>query len=116
MEQSLRISPKSNLRNNNRKAKKEEILTIERAYYLGNKTLLIAFTNGVQKRLDFSPIFNQYVKGDYIQYARPSKFKKFIVANGNISWGSNEDVIFPVSFLYNHPKAQKEKEEVLYVM
>ena len=94
----------------------EKAVSIDKAYFLGNKTLLLSFTNGVQKRLDFSLIFKQYVKGDYEHYARPSKFKRFVVANGIISWGKNEDVIFPVSFLYNHVKARKEKEEILYVL
>ncbi len=116
MEQRIRVSPKGRLRNNTNKTQKEEVITISNAYYLGNMTLLLTFSNGVQKRLDFTTIFQHHLKGYYEQFSNPSKFKRFVLANGNISWGKNEDVIFPVSFLYNHPKAKKEKEEVLYVI
>lgn len=116
MEQSIRLSSKSRLRNNQTKTKKEETIAIKKADYLGGFMLVLTFNNGVQKRLDFLPIFNQTLLGYYEQFKKPAKFKKFVVANGNISWGANEDVIFPVIFLYNHPKAKKEKEEVLYVL
>ncbi len=116
MEQSIRVSPKSRLRNSTRKTKKEEVVTIANAQHLCNMILLLTFSNEVQKRLDFSTIFRQHLNGYYEQFAAPAKFKRFVVANGNISWGKNEDVIFPVSFLYNHPKAKREKEEVLYVI
>ncbi len=95
---------------------KEEALLITHAFYLGNHTLLLQFSNGIQKRLDFLPLLRQYAKGDYATYLNKEKFKRFILANGNISWGKNEDIIFPVLFLYNHPKAKKEREEVLYVI
>ena len=116
MGKSIRLSSKSRLRNNQSETQKEESVIITKAFHLGNFTLLLAFSDCVQKRLDFSSIFKQTLKGYYEQFLEPSKFKKFVVANGNISWSKNEDVIFPVHFLYNHPKAKKEKEEVLYVL
>jgi len=116
MEQSIRVASKRKLRKSEGKAQEEKSLSIIKAFYLGNHTLLLSFNNGVQKKLDFLPLFQQYLKEDYLQYVQLSRFKKFIVANGNIYWGKNEDVIFPVSFLYNHPKSRIEKEEVLYVI
>ena len=98
------------------KFQKEETLSIIKAYYLGNLTLSLTFSNGVQKRLNFSPLFRKHLKGYYKQFLQPPFFKTFIVANGNVSWGENEDVIFPVSFLYNQQKALTEKDEVLYVL
>jgi len=55
------------------------------------------------------------VKGTYTKYASQPAFRKFIIKNGNIYWGKNEDVIFPVSFLYNNSLAKNIKEEILYV-
>lgn len=116
MEQSIRISSKSRLRNNKRKTQTEEKITIENAYYLGAFTILLFFSNGKQKKFDFLPLFSKYVKGDFTKYALPSAFKKFRVANGNIYWGKNEEVIFPVDFLYSNKNATLVSEEILYVI
>lgn len=117
MEPGIHISQKSKLRSGKTKDKKNtETLSIEKAYYLGGFDVLIFFSDGVQKRIDFLPIFSKHVTGDFSEYATPSVFKKFIVENGNIYWGKNEDVIFPVSFLYHSPHARRQKEEILYVL
>jgi hypothetical protein len=115
MEQSLRLSPKGKLSGNKQK-NKEEKLGIEKAYFLGGFTILIFFNNGVQKQINFLPIFARYVKGEFTKYATSQQFKKFIVRNGNIYWGRNEDVIFPVSYLYNSTHSKRIKEEVLLVL
>lgn len=104
------------MRSNKPKTKKNEEIKIEQAYYLGGYIILLFFSNGKQKKVDFLPIFSKYVKGDFTKYITPSAFKKFIVANGNIYWGKNEDVIFPVHFLYANKNATVIPEEVLYVI
>lgn len=77
----------------------QEILKIKSAKYINDFTIAISLTNGKTKLVDFNPIFHKYVKGEYMDYFDPQKFKKFIVKHGNIYWGENEDVIFPVDFL-----------------
>ncbi len=86
-----------NCRDNNKK-KKEQNLTIVKANLLGGYKILLTFSEGLQRIIDFQPIFNKYVKGYYSKYYLPENFKKFIVENGNIYWGKNEGVIFSVSF------------------
>ena len=99
MEPGIHISQKSKLRSGKAKDKKEtKTLSIEKAHYLGGFNILVFFFFLVQKRIDFLPIFSKHVTGDFSEYATPSVFKKFIVENGNIYWGKNEDIIFPVSF------------------
>ena len=56
------------------------------------------------------------MKGDYVKYLSLPLFRKFKVETGNIYWGKNEDIIFPVSFLYNNTGAKTVKEEILYVL
>ena len=104
------------MRNNKRKTQTEEKITIENAYYLGAFTILLFFSNGKQKKINFLPIFSKYAEGDFSKYVLPSVFKKFIVANGNIYWGKNEDIIFPVHFLYSNKNATVVSEEILYVI
>ena len=84
---------------------------------VGAFTILLFFSNGKQKKLDFLPIFSKYVKGDFSKYALQSAFKKFRVANGNIYWGKNEEVIFPISSFFKDTVLNaKAPEELLYVI
>jgi hypothetical protein len=66
--------------------------------------------------VDFEPIFKKYVQGEFAVFAEPIPFKKFIVANGNIYWGKNEDVIFPAQNLYDSRHSKLVDEEILYVL
>ena len=91
-------------------------MKIERAYYLCEYCILVFFSNGKQKIINFQPLLLKYAKGHYSKYLKQTLFTKFQVANGNISWGKNEDIIFPVSFLYNNRNAKIQKEEILYVI
>jgi hypothetical protein len=89
--------------------------------YVHDFIIAITFSDGIGCKVtglvDFLPLFHKYVKGDNLKYFTPGNFKKFIVKNGNIYWGKNEDVVFPVSLLL---KAKKENdttdEEILYVI
>lgn len=118
MDKSVHRTSRSKLRSNKSEIKKKKLLnlTITKAFYLGNFSVVLFFNNGIQKIIDFHPIFSKYLHGDYAKYKELKAFKKFIVKNGNIFWGKNEDVIFPVDFLYNHPSSKKTKEEILYVL
>ncbi|MCW3111403.1 MAG: hypothetical protein JWQ09_5909 [Segetibacter sp.] len=116
MEQSIHKPSGSRLRSNNNKAEKEENLTVVKARHLGGYKILIWFSNGKQRIIDFEALFSKFVKGEYNKWFLPSNFKKFGVSNGNIFWGKNEEVIFPVSFLYKSKYGRTQKEEVLYVM
>ena len=86
------------------------------AHFLGGHKIFLNFSNGLQRIINFQPIFNKYVKGYYAKYFLPENFKKFIINNGNIYWGKNEDVIFPVLFLLKSKQGVTQKEEVLYVI
>lgn len=116
MEQSIHKSSSSRVRNNNSKAEKEEILKVVKASYLGSHQILIWFSNGKQRIVNFEPLFLKFAKGEYTFWYHPSNFKKFQVDNGNIFWGTNEEVIFPVSFLYKSKYGKTQKDEILYVI
>jgi len=90
-------------------------LMIKSAKYINDFIIAISLTNGEIKLVDFLPLFHKYVKGENLNYFAPQKFKKFIVKNGNIYWGENEDVIFPVDFLLEDT-SRNNPEEILYVI
>lgn len=101
------------MRSRNQKIEQKN-LSIRSAKYIHDFIIAVYFSSGEKKLIDFLPLFHQYVKGNNLKYFAPQNFKKFIVKNGNIYWGKNEDVIFPVSLLI-----EKEKdlaEETLYII
>jgi len=67
------------------------------------------FNNDEQCIVNFLPLFSK-LSGAYEKYSQLKTFKKFVVENGNIFWGKNEAVIFPVSLLYNGALSKKPKE------
>jgi hypothetical protein len=56
-------------------------------------------------------MFHKYVKGDNLKYFAP---KKLTVKNGNLYWGKNEEVIFPISLLFD--EENDFSEDTLYVI
>ncbi len=93
----------------------EENITIKSAKYIRDFMIAMSFTNGETKLFDFLSLFQKHVKGENIKYFAPQNFKKFIVKNGNIYWGRNEDVIFPVSILLEDQQ-NDSTEEILYIL
>jgi hypothetical protein len=116
MEQSFHISSKGRIRHSKRKNNEAETLSIIKAEYLCGYKILIYFFNSRQRVVDFQPIFLKYVKGEYSKYFEIGNFKKFVIKDGNISWGKNEDIIFPVAFLYKTKHGETQREEVVYVI
>lgn len=116
MEQSIHLPAKSRIRVHHKTAPQEEGLKIKKASFIAGKKILIEFSNGKSKMVDFEPIFKKYVKGDFSFFADPIQFKSFKVAGGNLFWGENEDVIFPVQSIYNSRYSKLVEEEILYIL
>lgn len=116
----VHISQKGKVRRHKQKTGQISIAVVS-GRYVHDFIIAITFSDGVgwkiSRLVDFLPLFHKYVKGDNLKYFTPGNFKKFNVKNGNIYWGKNEDVIFPVSLLL---KGEKENdtsgEEILYVI
>ncbi|HEX4876657.1 MAG TPA: hypothetical protein VFV31_08300 [Chitinophagaceae bacterium] len=98
--------------------KTEQEINLVSGKYLHDFLIVLTFDiNGKKttKVVDFLPLFQLYVKGDNLHYFAPENFKKFIISNGHISWGKNEDVIFSVSSFFSQKKG-RIKEDVLFVI
>lgn len=112
----IHLSQKRKVRSHSQK-NKEENVTVVTARYISDFTIAVSFSCGRTQLVNFLPLFEKYVKGDNLKYFAPGRFKKFIVKNGNIYWGSNEDVIFPVSFFFKYTALQVEtSDEILYII
>lgn len=75
-------------------------LEVQKATYLDGYRLSIAFSNGKNKVVDFSQFITHTDKAALTKYKDLSNFKKFKVEDGNVVWGRNWDLIFPVHELY----------------
>lgn len=64
--------------------------------------LEIVFTDGHKQEVDFSEFLKRKTTPIYLkEYKTPTKFKKFKIENGNLVWGKDWDLIFPIAQLYN---------------
>ena len=75
-------------------------VSIKRATYLDGFRVCIDFTDGIQQTIDFKPFLEINKKGYLKKYSNPSAFKNFTIENGNLVWGKDWDLIFPISQLY----------------
>lgn len=74
-----------------------EILTIEKAEYIGEYKILAVFNNGEKKILDFTPIVNN-PKGICYKLRDIDYFKSFHLDPFTIDW--NNEIGFATEFLY----------------
>ena len=73
-------------------------ISVVSAEYKGELSLTVHFSDGSARDLDFSDFFKKHPQHD--KYAKPRKFKKFAISNGNLIWGRHADLEFPIQALY----------------
>lgn len=78
----------------------ETTVTVTNANYLQNYTLEVLFSDNTSQKVDFSDFLNTHFHPQYNKYKDINMFKKFHIEAGNIVWGTNWDLIFPVHQLY----------------
>lgn len=61
----------------------------------------LTFADGTEQIVDFRAPFAR-LRGYYARYREPEAFQRFQVDEGNLVWGENWDVIFPVHKLYDN--------------
>ena len=78
-------------------------LAVVSATYLDGYRLLVAFSDGTSQEIDFAPVLNQFGATDYrAAYRQPQHFRAFAIENGNLVWGEDWDLIFPVWKLHQN--------------
>ena len=80
---------------------KAKNIEVKDATYLDGFKLRVAFTDGKNKVVDFSKFITTNNKEALSKYKNFSNFKRFKIEDGNIVWGKNWDLIFPVHQLYS---------------
>ena len=75
-------------------------VTVKEAKYIDGFKLELLFSDNRKKVVDFSVFLQIHSHPQYNKYKKPSNFKKFSIENGNVVWGKDWDMIFPVYDLY----------------
>ena len=77
-----------------------ERLYITKAENMGNLTVSLTFSDNTVQTVDRGDLIRRQPHPQYNKYLDPRKFSRFTIDNGNIVWGKNWDLIFPVEHLY----------------
>ena len=85
-------------RTNHSKAVK--YIRVEKAVYQSGYKVRVSFSDGTEQVVDFGPYLAEYPHPQYNKYRDVELFKTFSVEMGNIVWGENWDLIFPVEQLH----------------
>ena len=77
-------------------------LRIEKADYIGKLTVMLTFNDGAVVTINFGSWIAENPHPQYNRYLDEKKFKKFYIDDmGNIAWGKNRDLYFPINELHN---------------
>lgn len=75
-------------------------LSITSAKYVQPLSVNVQFSDGTEKTIDVGSFIKSHPHPQYNRYLDEKKFKQFKIEMGNIVWGKNWDLIFPVEDLY----------------
>ncbi len=75
-------------------------ITILSAKYVAPLSVCLTFSDGSSKTVNVGGFIRKHPHPQYNCYLDEKKFKKFKIEFGNIVWGKNWDLIFPIDALY----------------
>jgi hypothetical protein len=75
-------------------------ISVSKASYVDGYRLEVEFNDNKKHVVDFGNFLSTHSHPQYNKYKKPANFKKFKIENGNIVWGKDWDMIFPVYDLY----------------
>ncbi len=77
-----------------------ESIRVMKAKYLKNYQLEVFFSDNSTNAIDFEQQIKNIKVPEYKKYQKLEQFKQFTVENGNLVWGRDWDLIFPVHELH----------------
>jgi len=77
-----------------------KLIRIIKAEYAGDHKVKLFFSDRTQRVVDFGDFILGSTYQVFNQYKDLKKFRKFKIENGNILWGKDWDLIFPLEQLY----------------
>ena len=79
---------------------KNRLISVITAKYISGYLIEIGFNDNTIKTVDFGRFLEKHVHPQFNKYKNPESFKQFKIESGNLIWGENWDLIFPVDQLY----------------
>ncbi len=76
-------------------------INICKAEYLGELSVKIYFNDNTFNIINIGNFINKNPHPQYNKYLKEKEAKKFKLENGNIVWGKNWDLVFPLEQLYD---------------
>lgn len=77
------------------------MITVVSVKYIKPLKVEITFNDGIVKTIDIGAFIKKHPSEQYKKYLEEKNFKKFKLENGNVVWGKDWDLIFPVEALYS---------------
>ena len=78
-----------------------ERLYITNASDAGDLKVKLQFSDNTTRVVDIGDFIRRHPHPQYNKYLNPIKFRRFTLENGNIVWGKNWDLIFPIEHLHS---------------
>ena len=75
-------------------------LYITKAENAGNLMIRLTFSDNTNKVVDIGDFIRRHPHPQYNKYLDAKKFSSFTIDNGNVVWGRNWDLVFPVEELH----------------
>ena len=75
-------------------------LTILKAEHVGEHCSRLSFSDGTAQEVDFGPFLLNHPHPQHNKYRQLANFKRFHIERGNVVWGRDWDLIFPLSQLH----------------
>ena len=75
-------------------------LYITHATNVGNLSVRLTFNDNTSQVINVGDFIRQFPHPQYNKYLDERKFRQFKIEDGNIVWGKNWDLIFPIEQLY----------------
>jgi len=73
---------------------------ITKAENAGNLTISLTFSDNTTRVVDIGDFIRRHPHPQYNKYLDPRKFSHFTIDSGNVVWGKNWDLIFPIDQLH----------------
>jgi hypothetical protein len=79
----------------------EDSIVIVSAKVQGNLCVELTFSDGHKNIVDIGDFIRRHPHPQYNKYLDPDMFRTFKIVEGNIVWGEDWDLIFPIENLYS---------------
>jgi len=78
-----------------------EKIYIIKAEDAGNLSVCLYFNDDTTQIVNIGEFIRRHPHPQYNKYLDPRKFSRFTIENGNIVWGKNWDLVFPIEQLHS---------------